>query len=165
MRSTAPTAGASGPATFANGGTLLSPKVGRALVAPTGAVTDIAPEVRGAVPVTPEVLGYVRNALAGVTTEGTAAGVFAGLPLRVAGKTGTGEVAGKQDTSWFASWAPVEDPRLVVVGVVSQGGTGGGTAAPMVRQVYEGIWGLGGAPAVLPDGRLPESLPALGGGR
>ncbi|HWG94676.1 MAG TPA: penicillin-binding transpeptidase domain-containing protein, partial [Mycobacteriales bacterium] len=148
-------------AAVANGGTLWSPRVGRALVAPGGAVTEIAPEVRGTLPVSPEVLGYVRDALAAVTTEGTAAGAFAGLPLPVAGKTGTGEVAGKQDTSWFASYAPADDPRLVVVGVVSQGGTGGSVAAPMVRRVYEGVWGLGGQPAALPDGRLPEGLPQV----
>jgi penicillin-binding protein 2 len=148
-------------AAVANGGTLLSPKVGRALIAPDGVATEITPEVRGTVPVAPEVLAYVRGALADVTTQGTAAAAFAGLPLPVAGKTGTGEVAGRQDTSWFASYAPADDPRLVVVGVVSQGGTGGTVAAPMVREVYEGIWGLAGRPPALPDGRLPEALPEL----
>jgi penicillin-binding protein 2 len=150
-------------AAIANGGTLLSPRVGRALMSADGAqVTDIAPEARGTVPVDEAVLAYLRDALAAVTTEGTAAGAFAGLPLPVAGKTGTGEVAGKQDTSWFASYAPADDPQLVVVGVVSQGGTGGTVAAPLVREVYEGIWGLGQGPALLADGRLPEALPVLG---
>lgn len=147
-------------AAIANGGTLLSPRVGRALVSPAG-VTEIAPEVRGTVPVDADVLAYVRDALAAVTTQGTARGAFAGLRLHVAGKTGTGEVAGKQDTSWFASYAPADDPQLVVVGVVSQGGTGSSVAAPMVREVYEGIWGLSGRPAMLPDGRLPQALPAV----
>jgi penicillin-binding protein 2 len=151
-------------AALANGGTLVTPRIGRALVSDDGArVTEIPAEPRGSVPVDAEVLAYMRDALAAVTTEGTAAGAFAGLPLAVAGKTGTGEVAGKQDTSWFASYAPADDPSLVVVGVVSQGGTGGGVAAPMVRQVYEGIWGLAGAPPLLPGGRLPDALPALGG--
>ena len=149
-------------AAIANGGTVHSPKVARALVSADGTrVTDVTPEVRGTLPVEQEVLAYVRDALAGVTTEGTAAGAFAGLPLPVAGKTGTGEVAGKQDTSWFASYAPADDPRLVVVGVVSQGGTGGTVAAPLVRDVYEGIWGLGGRPAALPDGRLPDVVPQV----
>jgi penicillin-binding protein 2 len=149
-------------AAIANGGTVLSPRVGRALVSADGSrVQEIAPEVRGTLPVAPEVLAYVRDALAGVTTEGTAAAAFAGLPLPVAGKTGTGEVAGKQDTSWFASYAPADDPRLVVIGMVSQGGTGGTVAAPLVREVYEGIWGLGGRPAALPGGRLPEAVTEL----
>jgi penicillin-binding protein 2 len=149
-------------AAIANGGTLLSPRVGRALVSADGSrVQEIDPEVRGTLPVAPEVLAYVRDALAAVTTEGTAAGAFAGLPLPVAGKTGTGEVAGKQDTSWFASYAPADDPRLVVIGMVSQGGTGGTVAAPLVRDVYEGIWGLGGRPPALPGGRLPDAVPAV----
>ena len=102
----------------------------------------------------PEVLGYVREALSGVTRPGgTAAAAVAGSPVAVAGKTGTGEVAGKQDTSWFASFAPVADPELVVVGMVSQGGTGGTVAAPLVREVYDGIYGPGGT------GRPVATLP------
>jgi len=144
-------------AAVANGGKVLEPHVARALVSPTGAVREIAPEVRSTVPADPELLDYVREALAGVTQPGgTAAGAFAGAPYSVAGKTGTGEVAGKQDTSWFASFAPAEAPELVVVGMVSQGGTGGTVAAPMVREVYDGIYGPGG----LPGGRLP-GLPAV----
>ncbi len=43
-------------------------------------------------------LAYIRNALADVVTQGTAAPAFSGFPLRkvcVAGKTGTAQVAGK----------------------------------------------------------------------
>ncbi len=132
-------------AAIANGGTLLQPHVGRALVSPDGAVREIGPRVRSTVPVDPDVLGYLRDALAGVTQPGgTASAAFVGSPIAVAGKTGTGEVANRQDTSWFASFAPVADPELVVVGMVSQGGTGGTVAAPLVRAVYDGIYGPGG---------------------
>jgi penicillin-binding protein 2 len=151
-------------ATIANGGKVLRPTVGRALLSPDGrTVREISPTLRGKVPVDPAVLAQLRDALRGVTSEpgGTARGAFAGLPLTVAGKTGTGQVDDKQDTAWFASFAPAEDPQLVVVGLISQGGTGGSTAAPMVRKVYEGIWGLGGRPAVLPGGRLPAALPVV----
>ena len=113
-------------------------------------------------PVAPEVLAYLREALSGVTQPGgTAAGAFAGSGVAVAGKTGTGEVAGKQDTSWFASFAPAADPELVVVGMVSQGGTGGTVAAPMVREVYDRIYGGIGREAALPGGRLPALLPTV----
>lgn len=142
-------------AAIANGGTLLEPHVGRALISPDGTVREIAPKVTGAVPVAPDVLGYLRDALAGVTQPGgTAARAFAGSPVAVAGKTGTGEVANKQDTAWFASFAPVADPELVVVGMVSQGGTGGTVAAPLVREVYDGIYGPGGT-------GLPRGLPTV----
>jgi penicillin-binding protein 2 len=149
-------------AALGNGGTLVTPHVGRALLSAYGGdVTHIAPPPAGTVPVSPEVLDYMRSALAGVTQPGgTAAGAFAGLPVPVAGKTGTGEVAGKQDTSWFASFAPADDPELVVVGMVSQGGTGGTIAAPMVREVYDAIYGLGGSPELLPGGKLPDALPS-----
>ena len=151
-------------AAVANGGTVVQPTVARALLSPDGrTVRDIAPTVRGRVPVRPETLASLRDALHGVTSEpgGTGYRVFAGLPLAVGGKTGTGQVAGKQDTSWFASFAPADDPQLVVVAQVSQGGTGATTAAPLVRKVYEGIYGLGGAPAALPGGRLPTALPVV----
>jgi len=147
-------------AAIANGGSLMQPHVARALVASDGRVREVAPHVRSTVPVDPGLLGFLRDALAGVTQPGgTAAGAFAGSSIAVAGKTGTGEVAGKQDTSWFASFAPVEDPALVVVGIVSQGGTGGTVAAPMVREIYDGIFGTAGRPGALPGGRLPQQLP------
>ena len=143
-------------AAIANGGKLLEPHVGRAVVSPDGSVREIAPKVRGTVPVAPDLLGFLRDALAGVTQPGgTASRAFAGSPVAVAGKTGTGEVAGKQDTAWFASFAPVADPELVVVGMVSQGGTGGTVAAPLVREVYDGIYGPGGT-------GLPRGLPEVG---
>jgi penicillin-binding protein 2 len=150
-------------AAVANGGQLVTPHVGRALLsAYGGGVTEIAPPARGSVPVDPQTLDYIKQALAGVTQPGgTASGAFAGLAVPVAGKTGTGEVAGKQDTSWFASFAPAAAPELVVVGMVSQGGTGGTIAAPMVREVYDAIYGLGGSPELLPGGKLPAALPAM----
>ena len=137
--------------------------MGRALLSADGTrVSEITPHGRGTVPVDPALLGFLRDALAGVTQPGgTAAGAFSGSLVAVAGKTGTGEVAGKQDTAWFASFAPVEDPTLVVVGMVSQGGTGGTVAAPMVREVYDGIFGSEGRPGVLPGGRLPDLLPTV----
>ena len=145
-------------AAIANGGRLMEPHVGRALVSPTGAVREIEPVVRGTVPATPELLAFLRDALAGVTQPGgTAAGAFAGSPVAVAGKTGTGEVAGQQDTSWFASFAPAAAPELVVVAMVSQGGTGGTVAAPVVREVYDGVYGPGGTGS--PVDAVPQRRP------
>ena len=55
----------------------------------------------------------------------------------MAGKTGTAEAFGKQDTAWFVSYAPATKPRYAVAVVVSQGGTGGLTAAPVARQIHD----------------------------
>jgi penicillin-binding protein 2 len=87
-------------------------------------------------------LDYVRSALRTVTTGGTAASVFAGCPLEVAGKTGTAERGSEilQDTSWFAGSVPAEDPEYVVVAAVEQGGFGAETAAPIVRNIMSRIY-------------------------
>lgn len=90
-------------------------------------------------------LEYVRNALVGTVREGTAAGAFRGFPFGevwVAGKTGTAQVFGKQDFSWFAGMAVSGTRRYVVVSVVEQGGHGSTTAAPIARRIIEGLYGL-----------------------
>lgn len=158
-------------AALANGGTLFSPRIAKAVIGPDGKVVrEIKPKVvrrltSGPDPVVrPETLAYIRNALAAVPTEGTARGAFAGYPygqVPIAGKTGTAEVNGKHDTSWFASFGPVGDPRYAVVVMVEQGGTGGSVAAPAVRQIWDGIYGLEGHQAAFPGGLPPRGLPKI----
>ncbi|HEY7720150.1 MAG TPA: penicillin-binding protein 2 [Pedococcus sp.] len=128
-------------AAVANGGTLWRPQVARGTAAAGGGdVEAFAPHRDGTVGVSPAVLRFLRDAMVGVVTEGTAEGAFAGFPLRdwpVAGKTGTAEVFGRGDTSWFVSFAPAQAPRYAVAVVVAQGGTGGETAAPAARAIHE----------------------------
>ncbi|WP_214320386.1 penicillin-binding protein 2 [Nonomuraea sediminis] len=131
-------------AALANGGKLFSPRVAKAVVAPDGrTVRTITPPVVGRLPVSGKVLAYIRRALSDVPRDGTAAGAFHGFDLDkhpIAGKTGTAESYGKRDTSWFASFAPAAKPRLAVVVMISQGGTGASAAAPAVRRIWEGIY-------------------------
>lgn len=170
-------------AALANGGTLYSPRIAKAIVRPDGTVVRrIDPVKMGELPVPDHVLSYMRKALAEVPRSGTAAGAFAGFPfdkVSVAGKTGTAEVYGKQDTSWFASFAPADKPRFAVVVMVAQGGQGGRVAAPAVREIYEGIYGLTGghdaekdrdgeddgddkgSTAALPGGKPADKLPKI----
>lgn len=152
-------------------GKVRSPRIGWALVRPEGRVVkELEVPVVGKLPINEETRGYIRAALSQVPSDGTARGAFFGFPMKrvkIGGKTGTAEVWGKEDTSWFASFAPAEDPRLVVVVMVSQGGMGASTAAPAAREIWEWIYGLGkddsGKPrkAVLPDGRPAERLPLI----
>ncbi len=107
-------------------------------------------------------LKYIRDALADVTKDGTAAGAFNGFDFKrvdVGGKTGTAEVYGKQDSSWFASFGPVKDPRFAVVAMVSQGGFGASTSAPAVREIWEAMYGTKDKKPLLKDGKLPSELP------
>ena len=70
------------------------------------------------------------------TSSGTAAHAFAGFPVGVAGKTGTAQKPPLADFAWFAGYAPIEDPQLVAVAVIEQGGFGGVGAATAVREAF-----------------------------
>jgi len=152
-------------AALANGGTLYQPRIGEALLSPSGQKTQlITPPVAGHLPVSGNTLAYIRNALAGVVTQGTAAGAFSGFPLSqvcVAGKTGTAEVMGKVATSVFASFAPCSHPQYVVVVMIPDSGYGADASAPAVRQIWDGIYGLEGHKAAVTGGQVPSSPPQL----
>ena len=157
---------ASAYAALANGGTLYSPRIGEVLISPiTGKVVQqINPPVIRHLPVSGYALSYIRNALVGVVTQGTAAGAFGGFPLNqvcVAGKTGTAQLFGKNATSVFASFAPCSNPEYVVVVMVPDSGYGADVAAPAVRQIWDGIYGLEGHKAAVPRGQVPSSPPRI----
>jgi penicillin-binding protein 2 len=147
-------------AALANGGTLYSPRLAEELLSPSGKVIrKITPPVDGHLPASPGTLAYIRSALAGVVTQGTAAGTFSGFPLSkvcVAGKTGTAQVAGNLATSVFASFAPCNDPTYVVVMMIPDSGFGADVSGPAVRQIWDSIYGLEGHHADLPGGVLPR---------
>ena len=146
-------------AALANGGTLYSPRVGEALLSPDGKVVQrITPPVAGHLPASRSTLAYIRNALRGVVTSGTAAATFAGFPLNtvcVAGKTGTAQAYGKLATSVFASFAPCNDPKYVVVMMIPDSGYGADVSGPAVKNIWDDLYGLQGQKAALPGGRQP----------
>ncbi|MCG9478633.1 MAG: penicillin-binding protein 2 [Actinomycetia bacterium] len=80
-----------------------------------------------------------------VVSEGTAAYRFLGFPLDripIAGKTGTAEFAGRQDFAWFASYAPLDNPKYVVVAMLEEAGGGSSAAAPLVKDIYSYLFNL-----------------------
>jgi penicillin-binding protein 2 len=160
-------------ATIANGGTLYRPQIARAIVKSDGTVVKIfKPIIEGKSPASKKDIAFLHAALRQVATNGTAAGAFANYPIHVAGKTGTGQVTGKNsdgsskdDTSWFDSFAPVENPQYAVVMMVSQGGFGAEVSAVGVKNIYSAIYGVTGntvdpKKAIFPDGP-PKLLPTL----
>jgi penicillin-binding protein 2 len=74
---------------------------------------------------------------------GTSQPVFAGFPIKVAGKTGTAEP--DPVSSWYASWAPYSHPKLLVVVNVEHGGYGAEAAAPTAKKIYEAYFHLHGS--------------------
>jgi penicillin-binding protein 2 len=123
---------------IANDGTLYRPRVGKEIVHRDGTVEPIPAEVLDTVPVSQEHLGYIEQGLIGVNRRGgTAGSVFADFPVTLAGKTGTAELKPKVPFAWFAAYAPANNPEIVVVVNVEEGGGGSQTAAPIVRNIME----------------------------
>lgn len=131
-------------AAVANGGYLWQPYLVQRIVGPDGQVVkEFAPRLLARVNVRPETLAVVREGMALVTQgEGTAAGIFWGFPVPVAGKTGTAEVRGKEDHSLFVAFAPADDPQVAVAVVVEHAGHGSAVAAPVAREVLKAYFGL-----------------------
>jgi penicillin-binding protein 2 len=135
-------------AAIANDGHMCRPHVVDRVMASDG--ETVLKQVNGqcdrTVPYTQQELDYIRNALTQVPSSGTARSAFAGFPLSsipVAGKTGTAFRGDDyQDTSWFASMVPADDPKYVVVAMVEQAGFGSDVAAPLVRRMIETMYGV-----------------------
>jgi penicillin-binding protein 2 len=130
-------------ATIANGGTVLTPTIGSRLVEPSGRVAQRLSEGRPTedLGMSDEAMRAIHEGLvlAANGNEGTARAVFGGLPseARAAGKTGTAETGlGTPDHSWFAGYAPADDPEIVVAVVIENAGTGGSAAAPAVCETF-----------------------------
>ena len=149
---------ASAYATFANGGTVFAPRVGAGVLEPSGrSVREVRPEAISKVAIDPAHRDSVLQGLKGAVAdpEGTAAGAFAGFPLEsflVAGKTGTAEVLGKQDTALFVGFAPAHAPEYVVAVVMEEAGFGGSAAAPVARRILQGLAGSPVGPVQLAGG-------------
>jgi len=154
-------------ASIANGGTLWKPSVGRAIVKTDGTVVKtIEPVKTGTIAADAKTNKFLQEALREVVVSGTATRTFAGFPIQVSGKTGTAEVFGrnpdgslKDNTSWFASYAPSNDPQYAVVMMLSQGGYGSPNSGVGVRKIYETIFGVVNNKIVPENVLFPKGLP------
>ncbi|HVL32324.1 MAG TPA: penicillin-binding transpeptidase domain-containing protein, partial [Actinomycetota bacterium] len=136
----------------ANGGRVLEPRVALKVVRPDGAeVKQFRTRAKSVVRAKSSVFSYVRSALRGVVTAGTARFPYRGWPtgsIPVAAKTGSAEIAGKQPFSWFASYGPLDDPKYVTVAVVEEAGSGSQVSGPVVRRIMDEIFDLPPIPIV-----------------
>ncbi|MET7781447.1 penicillin-binding protein 2 [Streptomyces mirabilis] len=140
---------------LANGGTIHTPTIGKAIVSADGkTVQEIKPKVKGKLPISKDTLKGMNSALEGVVTRGTAAWKFGGWPqdkITLHAKTGTAEVYGKQTTSWFATYTK----DYTVVMTIAQAGTGSGASGEAVRNIYNALYG------VQADGSIDKSKALL----
>lgn len=130
-------------ASLGNGGKVMKPHVLESVLGADGQPTlRVEPAVAHDPGVRPANLATMKRALLEVTRTGTAAAVFSGFPVAVAGKTGTAEVNKKDDFAWFACYAPADSPRYAVVVVIEQGGHGGSVAGPAARQILSKLFNV-----------------------
>ncbi|NLY89187.1 MAG: penicillin-binding protein 2 [Firmicutes bacterium] len=133
-------------AVIANGGKHYQPWVVQRIETAEGRVVkEFSPQVTREIQLKPTTLRLVREGLEKAVSMGTARGAFWGFPLDrfpVAGKTGTAQIHGKEDYAFFASYAPADQPELVILVVVEEGGSGSLGAAPVARRLYEAYFGL-----------------------
>ncbi|MDZ4180761.1 MAG: penicillin-binding transpeptidase domain-containing protein, partial [Coriobacteriia bacterium] len=128
---------------IANDGVIMRPHVLRQVLDSKGdPVLEFEPEIAFEPEVSDQNLDTIARSLVTVTTSGTGKGAFKGFPVKVAGKTGTAEVATKDDYAWFAAYAPADAPRYAVTVVIEQGGGGGAVAAPAARKILAALLGL-----------------------
>ncbi|MEM6455264.1 MAG: penicillin-binding protein 2 [Acidobacteriota bacterium] len=120
-------------------------------------------------PIAPRDFARVRDALWAVVNEDGGTARKAQVEgLDVAGKTGTAQVVRQitwtknedlapevRDHAWFAAFAPVDDPQLVVVVFVENGGGGSTSAAPVAGTVYRAAAALG----LIRPTRVPHGAP------
>lgn len=80
-------------------------------------------------------LDVVRQGLRQTITQGSARSL-SGLPFSVAGKTGTAQAPGyERYHSWFTGFAPYDDPEIVLVVMVEEGGESTEAAVPLAREI------------------------------
>jgi len=158
-------------AAIANGGTLWRPILVDEITTPDGKlILRSAPEKRGELGISEKTMAHIRDGLRGVTHEegGTARFLSRTTDLKIAGKTGTAQVARLikrtkniesiaykyRDHAWFAGFAPYDDPQIAVVVIVEHGGFGASAAAPVAREVFKAYLGKEAPPAGV-EGEAP----------
>jgi penicillin-binding protein 2 len=112
----------------------------------------VASDALTPLPLRPEDVNVIRNAMHGVTLEGTSQRVFAGAAYTSGGKTGTAQAVGlragekykdvkaderKRDHSLYVAFAPVEQPVIALALIVENAGWGSAAAAPIARRVFD----------------------------
>jgi penicillin-binding protein 2 len=159
-------------AAIANGGSLVTPHVVAGPNSATDGQSQSSPDndipnrfqpqrIAGLSEATLEtVRAGLRRAVA--DPNGTAHSAMGALAISVAGKTGTAETGGGEEShAWFAGYVPADAPQLAFVVVLEHGGGGAAAAAPLARRLVERLQQLGyfrdpGAPQQV----QPASYPA-----
>ena len=143
---------ATATATLAAGGERFVPHLVREIESADGKRHRPEIDTLPPLPLKPEHVSLVLQAMEGVTLEGTSARVFSGAGYRSGGKTGTAQAVSiganekydakkmeerQRDHSLYIALAPVEAPTVALAVVVENAGFGSAAAAPIARRAID----------------------------
>jgi len=131
-------------AALGNGGTLYRPQLVEKIVPVEGdPITVFKPEAMGTLPVRPERLEVIKQAMISVVADprGTAHFRLRGLRIPVAGKTGTAESGSGLPHAWFAGYTLASEstglPDIAIAVILENQGEGSDWAAPVFQRIVE----------------------------
>ena len=140
-------------ATLANNGVVMKPHLVK--IIEDGLTHSRTPTVQNpsaTIPLKKQNIDFVKQAMAGVSREGTSSRVFTNTGYISAGKTGTAQVIGikkgekynakkiaerQRDHSLYIVFSPLEQPRIAIALIVENGGFGAEAAAPIAKQALD----------------------------
>ncbi|MFZ6719328.1 penicillin-binding protein 2 [Undibacterium sp. Ji49W] len=140
-------------ATLANNGVVMKPHLVKMTEDPQSRQRTLTvPKESYRIPLKQENIDFIKNAMVGVTKEGTSAKVFMNAEYVSGGKTGTAQVVGIKkgetynakritarhvDHSLYIAFAPADKPKIALAIIVENGGFGSEAAAPIVRKALD----------------------------
>ncbi|MDX6767310.1 MAG: penicillin-binding protein 2 [Candidatus Methylacidiphilales bacterium] len=137
-------------AAVANGGKVYQPRLVRAVTRNHSDGVELVKEypvrVRSELGVPTAKLTGMKEGLLACAQSGTGKKANVGPDFQVGGKTGTAQfttsIGGrvvKDNRAWFTGFVPFESPRYAIAIVVEGGTSGGGTAGPIVSEIFHRI--------------------------
>ncbi|HEY7950137.1 MAG TPA: penicillin-binding protein 2 [Solirubrobacterales bacterium] len=145
-------------AALGNGGTVVTPHVGKEVTDAAGRVLkEFDPPAQRQVKIDPESRSVILEGLhdAAQSPGGTSYEVFGGFPVPVAGKTGTAQRDEQADQSWYVILAPYPDPKIVTAVTIEEGGFGAESAAPAALDILEAYFNKHTTGPAGPNGGSP----------
>lgn len=125
----------------ANGGVLYEPRLAAEVISSKNGSLErkIDPSIKTSDFIDGEALRIVRDGMRQTITAGSGYSTFGrDFNVDVAGKTGTAQFGSEGKThAWFTSFAPFDNPKLVVTVFIEGGGEGYQTAAPVAKSAFE----------------------------
>jgi peptidoglycan glycosyltransferase len=124
-------------AAVANEGKMMSPYLVERVLGLSQTPIEVTQPKLWRQPLSPDQANKIKNGMIMAVQDGTAgAGKIPGIT--VAAKTGSAEPGGAVEThAWYAAFAPADDPKIVVVVLVENGGSGGRAAAPVANEIIK----------------------------